>query len=282
MRRRKYTIAIIAAAISLAGCEQSSGPNDFDQVGFDAAVVAADAAREDLEMMHGPKLGGPGGVFPQLLGGRPDCPKTQDIFLCDPIERDGISYTRTVAYRNANGELQDGYDEATTASIEYEIAISGDKERTGWSASMIRNLNLVVTGLLAGTGEVEWDGSGSSEMKRSRHFEDGTERSYAMTSTSQLVDVVMPYPREEDSWPLSGSVTRSMSMTRGSGETLQKEVTVEFDGTSVVTVTVDGETFTADLSERNFGPRHVKEGHGGPGGPGKRPGQGGGGFRPGG
>lgn len=282
MRHQTYTVVIIAAAVGLAGCEQGSGPNAADRLGFDAAVVAADGAKEDLEMMHGPKLGGPGGVFPQLLGGRPECPKTQDIFLCDPIERDGISYTRTITYRDADGKPQDGYDEAFTASIEYEITISGDKERTGWSASMTRNLNLIVTGLLAGTGTVEWDGSGWSEVARSRHFDDGTERSYAMSSTSQIVDVVMPYPREEDSWPLSGSVTRSMSVTRGSGETVQKEVTIEFDGTSVVTVTVDGETFTADLSERNFGPRHMKEG-GGPGGPrGKRPGQGGGGFRPGG
>lgn len=127
---------LLGAALGLAACDLgTSGPDTVDVVNFDAAVVAADAALEDLEMMHGPRLGMSGGVFPGLIGGRPDCPKTQDVFLCDPIERDGITYARTIVYLDPAGNPQDGYDEATTASIEYEISVQGDRSREGWNAS---------------------------------------------------------------------------------------------------------------------------------------------------
>ena len=189
-------------------------PDGVDQLNFDAAVVAADGAVEDLEMMHGPGLGKRGGVFPGLLGGRPDCPKTQDIFLCDPIERDGISYTRTIIYKDADGNPQDQYIEGETASIEYEIWVEGEKSRTGWSATIKRHRTMVVEGLLDEDGDVTWNGSGSGTVTRSRHLDDGTERTYNVVSNSEVLDVVVPYPREEDSWPLSGTITRNLTMTR--------------------------------------------------------------------
>ncbi len=245
----------------VAGCDLGSGPDGVDQLNFDAAVVAADGAVEDLEMMHGPGLGKRGGVFPGLLGGRPDCPKTQDVFLCDPIERDGITYTRTIIYNDAAGNPQNEYIEGETASIEYEISVEGEKGRTGWSATIKRHRIMVVTGLLDEDGDVTWNGTGSGTVTRSRHFDDGTERTYNVVSNSQVLDVVVPYPREEDSWPLSGTITRNLTITRtsnGSEETVTKQVMITFNGTSEVTVEVDGETFTLDLSQRPFGPGRMR------------------------
>ena len=85
-----------SAALVLAGCDSLNDPNADEALNFDAAVVAADGALEDLQMMHGPRLGLRGAIFPGLTGGRPDCPKSQDVFLCDPIEREGITYTRSI------------------------------------------------------------------------------------------------------------------------------------------------------------------------------------------
>jgi hypothetical protein len=260
MRFKTYFAAIMAAVL-VAGCDQASGPDGVDQLNFDAAVVAADGAVEDLEMMHGPGLGKQGGVFPGLIGGRPDCPKTQDVFLCDPIERDGITYTRTIVYKDALGNPQDGYVEGETASIEYEIWVEGERGRMGWGATIERHRTMVVEGLLEGDGDVTWNGSGEGSVTRSRHFDDGTERTYNMTSTGQIINVVVPYPREDHSWPTSGTITRTMTITRtwnGSEQTVSRTVEITFNGTSEVSVGVDGETFTLDLSQRPFGPGHMR------------------------
>lgn len=82
-----------------------------------------------------------------------------------------------------------------------------------------------------------------------------------MEGTSEIVDVVVPYPQAEDGWPLSGTITRIMTITktRGSEEpvTVTRVVSIEFNGTNLVPLTVGDETFTLDLSTPRFGPRDM-------------------------
>ncbi len=264
MKTSKGTVALSAVVIMLAGCDVANDPSANDRLDFDAAVVAADGALEDLEMMHGPRLGLSHVVFPGLIGNRPDCPMTQDVFMCDPIEREGITYTRTITYLDASGNPQSEFDAATTASIHYDISVQGERGRDGWVASISRSRDLTVTGLLDGAGVVTWNGTGSGDIERSRHFDGGEERTYMVVSSGQIVDVVIPYPRTDDGWPVSGTITRSMTITRTSAdgtESRERVVSIEFNGTQTVPVTVDGETFTIDLSQRRFGPRHLRGGH---------------------
>lgn len=253
---------LTVVALLLAGCVGTSGPND-DTLNFDAAVIAADGALEDLEMMHGPRLGLRGGVFPGLIGNRPDCPMTQDVFLCDPIEREGIEYTRTITYMDAAGDPQGAYDEGTTASIHYEISVVGRRARERWSADIDRQRSLTVTGLLDGVDAVTWNGTGTGTILRSRHMDGGDARTYNVVSSDQITDIVVPYPRTDDSWPLSGTITKSMTITRtsdGGDEAKERTASIEFNGTQIVEVTVGDETFTVDLTERRFGPGKMGRG----------------------
>lgn len=265
--RYTYRAVLLAAtaAFVMTGCDVG-GPTGDDAVNFDAAVVAADGALEDLQMMHGPGLGLRGGVFPGLVGGRPDCPKSQDVFLCDPIEREGITYTRSITYKDESGAAQDAFDESTTESIDYVISVEGERSRTNWTAAISRDRVLNVSGLQTGGGQVTWNGSGNGSTQRSRHIEGGEERSYDMEGTSEIVDVVVPYPQAEDGWPISGVITRHMTVTKTVGsddpETITRTVSIEFNGTNVVPVTVGDETFTLDLTARNFGPGHMGGRHG--------------------
>jgi len=250
-----------SAALVLVGCDSLNDPNADEALNFDAAVVAADGALEDLQMMHGPRLGLRGAIFPGLTGGRPDCPKSQDVFLCDPIEREGITYTRSITYKDESGAVQDAFDESATESIEYMISVEGERSRTGWSASISRDRALVVTGLQTGGGQVVWNGSGNGSTQRSRHLEDGKERSYDMEGTSEIVDVVVPYPQADDGWPISGTITRTLTISKTVESedpvTATRVVFIEFNGTNMVPVTVGDETFTLDLTVRNFGPRQM-------------------------
>ncbi len=263
--------ALLSAAFAILaiGCDTGNDPGLPSSVNFDAAVVAADGALEDLRMMHGPNLGLPGIVFPPLVGGKPDCPVSGGQFHCPPIGRDGLEYTRNITYLDASGTPQAEYDEATTASIRYEISVEGEITREWWTASIDRERDLIVTGLLDDDGVVTWNGTGLANVQRSRHTDSGEVRSYIMLSNSEILYVVIPHPRTEDGWPLSGSITRQLTITRSSGtgdtETVERTATVVFNGTQFVPVTVGDETFTLDLDERHFGPGKMRRRRGRPG-----------------
>jgi len=264
------------AALSIAGCDSAGEPELPSSVNFDAAVVAADGALEDLQMMHGPGLGLPGIVFPPLPNEN-DCTASGGEFRCHPIERDGLTFTRSITYFDLNGDpIVDSegnplYDEATTDGIRYQISVAGDISREWWSASIDRQRDLTVTGLLNDNDEdvdnddgvVAWVGSGTGDVERSRHMDGGELRVYRMVSSSTINDVVVPYPRTENGWPLSGTIERTVTITRtlpsGETETVQRDVTVNFDGGQFATVTVGDDTYTLDLSERGFGPGKMRD-----------------------
>jgi hypothetical protein len=91
---------------------------------------------------------------------------------------------------------------------------------------------------------------------------------FSMNSAETISNVVIPVPRTESSWPLSGTITRhvTVAFTGGprDGTTEERNVTITFNGTQVATVTVNGESFEFDLATRgHMGPK-------GPMGPGGR------------
>lgn len=277
MRKLSVAILLITASAWLsAGCDSTGEPDVPNDLNFDAAVVAADGTLEDLRMMHGPGLGLPGIVFPPLPN-ETDCATHDGRFYCHPMEKDGLTFTRTITYFDVDGNpIVDGegnpvYDESLTDAIQYQISVVGDVSREWWSASINRQRNLTVTGLLNDNddaadnddGVVTWAGSGSGDVEHSRHTDGGELRVYRMVSTSTIDNVVVPYPRTENGWPLSGTITRSVTITRslpsGETETVERDVTVTFTGDQYASVTVGDDTFTVDLSERAFGPGKMRD-----------------------
>ena len=76
-----------------------------------------------------------------------------------------------------------------------------------------------------------------------------------MSSTSLIEDVVHPVPRTHDAWPLSGTITRDVTIVVVNGPdgdvTKSRTVVITFNGTNLATMTVDGESFEIDLSTRS-------------------------------
>ena len=80
------------------------------------------------------------------------------------------------------------------------------------------------------------------------------ERSYNFSASSVITDVVIPVPRGSG-WPLSGTIERTVTAERTNGdnvETRTRTVLVEFNGTHLVLVTVNGEPFTLNLETREI------------------------------
>lgn len=119
---------------------------------------------------------------------------------------------------------------------------------------MDRVTDLTVSGLAGAETSMTWNGTGSGSFSRVLSREDGETREYAMTHAGVIKDVVIPVPRAPNGWPVSGTITRTMTVTftggPRDGQTVERTVTITFNGTRFPTLTVNGETFEIDLMAR--------------------------------
>ena len=240
MTHRVRSTALALGLLTLAACSDTVGPDAFeDSLTFDVAMIAADAAIDQLGDM-GFLFGG--GAVPA------------------PTEASTRTVTRTATFYDAAGNEHDR-DPLTTASVHLVIESTHEFSRDSWSATGTRSRDLWITGLLGEETIRTVNGTGRGDVSRSKHTDaDGT-RTYDMLSTSVIEDVIHPVPRTDDAWPLSGTITRDVTIKVINGPdgdvTKSRTVVIIFNGTNLVTMTVygestvDGETFEIDLSTRS-------------------------------
>lgn len=247
MRARTLRIAAVAALTAVAACgEDSTAPAVDDAVlNDDLALLAADAVVEDLAVMNT--------VFPAGALGVPSASSVLEY-----------TRTRTVTFYDADGNEQSAYDALLTASIHTLLEISGEVQKDGYEASLDRSRDMTVTGLLGEETERTWNGTGTEDRSRARVLESGDTRTYDLTGTVVVADVVRGVPRSENPWPLSGTITRNLTVEVVNGvngdRTVTREVVLTFNGTRIVTLTVNGEAYEVDLAET--GRNRVRRKHG--------------------
>lgn len=237
----------VGVALTMSACSETTGPDALDDTLLnDLAVVAADATLEDVTLMgagfdFGLHAGVGAGDGPGMLGGHMGIGGT-------------YSGTRSVAFYDADGSQQPGYDELTTAEIHVEMELAGERTRELWSASIARTRSMVISGLEGEEATRQLDGSGTETVTRSRHLDDGSERTHDMTGEFRYEGVVVPIPGSAPPWPLAGSVRRTMhvSVTNGLEGDVERdvEIVVTFDGDETATAVINGETVEIDLSTR--------------------------------
>ena len=227
--------ALLLGLFALAACTDTVGPDTIeDTLTEDVAMIMADAVIDgfgDLGLLFG-------GGAALASGG--------------PSTRSG---THTATFYNELGVEQATRDPLLTASIHLVIQSTHEFSRDSWSATGSRSRDLMITGLLDEETSRTVNGTGSGTVSRSRHTDDAGTRTYDMSSTSVIENVVHPVPRTDDAWPLSGTITRNVTATivEGTDEPVTRNRTgvVTFNGTNLVTLTVDGEIFEIDLSTRS-------------------------------
>ncbi len=230
-------IGALAACSSDTSTAPAATPSVTDA---DAAVVAGDATAQDVELMHGPSVGAYRmGLFASALH-----------FGCNREYPPGLTVDVTCTYKDADGNVQTDYDALTTASINMVATLQGDFNRGHFSGTLDRMVDLTVSGLEGTETTRTWNGSGHSNKTRVYTTSDGETRSYDVESTSTITDVVVPVPRTDTSWPLSGTIHRVITLTKADGSTVTRDVTITFNGTQSVTIEVNGESFDFDLSAR--------------------------------
>jgi hypothetical protein len=227
----------LGAMAALWACDDATTGLDGlegDLVDQDVALLAADAASGDLSAVTGLFLGGPSAAPGD---GRME-----------------LVRSRTVDHYDASGAIQDAYDPLTTASIHTVLEVEGATERMEMEMSLSRTRDIWVTGLEGEETSRTANGGGVEARSRARMSDEHGDRTYTMSGTVLIEDVVHGVPREEFPWPLSGTITREIQVEKTGGpdgdQSFSKTVVITFDGESVVTMTVDGEAFELDLEER--------------------------------
>ena len=246
----------VLSVIALAACSDTFGPDGTDSptdsrleslVTLDVVMVAADALIEDVAELWldiGVGLEGPSAAPAEAV-------KRQSSHV----------RTVTITFYDAEGNEQEAYDKVTTASVHKVRESSGEKSRANssgtksWSSTTSRTRDRTITGLEGDETTRTANGTGSSTVSKSRHSDVNGDRSYEMTSTSITTDVVHTVPRKENPYPLSGTITRDVTVVivngRNGDETRTRHVVITFDGTQFAHITVNGESFEVDLSARD-------------------------------
>ncbi len=231
--------AVVASAFAPAACEgDTTAPvAPVNDVSFDVAVLAADAALADLDMMTAFSL-------PGLAAVSSASDRTRER-------------SRTRTFYDEFGVEQEAYDSLLTASIVTTSTATRTRESERLTASSEHRRTIEATGLLGVETERTFDGSGTHTSSGARVTGDEGTRTWDVNGSSTITEVVRAVDRAAQPWPLSGSIRRTVTIVRTGlpdgdiDET--RETLLTFNGTQFATLTVDGETFEVDLADRGRG-----------------------------
>jgi len=236
MNYRMTSGALTLSALALTACSDTVGLDSAfeDSLTLDVAMMAADAAIDEL------------GDMGLIFGGGA---------LGAPAQVSHRSRTHTATFFDADGNEQEARDPLTTASIHLVVESTHEFSRDSWTGTGERSRDIWITGLEGEETERTVNGTGSGTVNRSQHTDSTGTRTYDMSSTSTIEDIVHPVPRADDAWPLSGTITREVTINVLNGPngdvTRTRTVVITFNGTNLPIMTVDGQTFEIDLSTRS-------------------------------
>jgi hypothetical protein len=250
----------------LGACSDSSTEANLATplLNADIATMAADAAGEDVDIMREPVqftilapafAPGNGDLNPASC---PYNPATQRLVCALVIRNGSLSITRSYAFFDAANAVQQAYDALLTARANIITDVEGSHSGENWSATIDRHREFNVTGLAGTETQRTWNGNGTSSATRSRHTDDGVERSYDIDCTLTVTNVVVPVPNGSDRFPVSGTITRQCTVTFDGGprdgQTVTRTAVLTFSGSETATMTVGDRTFDVNLRNRHRGP----------------------------
>lgn len=249
-------LAALTLALVVSACTDAAAPDPQEEalVDQDVAQYVADATADDILLMNTEADRATSTIFASPA----DCIREMGHVRCTREAWDGsLTIVREITfYDGAN--VQDHYDAETTDSINFYFSLEGERTRDHMTMTVDRERDFTVSGLEGAETERTWNGTGSAVTNRTRTSDDRGVRTYDMSSTTTVEDVVILVPRD-GTWPQSGTITREVTaeVVNGLGDTHTRErtVTITFNGTALVSITIvtpTGErTCELDLATRS-------------------------------
>ncbi len=271
MTWKKNLVGGLVLLLGAAACDDL-GPKEATVtdgiIQAEAALVAVDGMFQDLDVVQDPgiqELGFYGMAAGEFFAGSQgvhgsgcQAKGTGGSFSCGEMSRDGFTFKPEVTFYDGSDNVQDAFDEATTAKIHLVVDAEGNRERNFWTATIERTRDMWMTELL--TDAHHLNGTGYSAVYRSRDPESGSTMTFDMEVSVTWKDVVHLQPREDHPYPESGSILRDVFVeVVRDGEVVRTrdvETEVFFNGTEYVTMVIDGEEeVQVDLAEGGVGGR---------------------------
>lgn len=250
---RRLAAGTLAALLALtAACsdgDSPTAPTPADAARLDADVAAATGATiaSDLAVWSGNEAAVSTAFADTRAPAAGTCTRSGNVTTCTGGREGTLQVTRTVAFFDAAGAGQQGYDATTTARIDFSVQVTGTATGAQFSSTVDRARSLSVTGLAGSETQRTWNGTGSATVTNVFTGDAGmrTVRVVESDTTSAVTWVVAP---ARAAYPASGTVVRRMSVTttlagdRSATWTAQRRVQVTFNGTARVPLEVSAVT----------------------------------------
>lgn len=266
MKKRMGLFPIVAVAVAVAACNETSTPSLVTEADItaDVATVSGDAIAEHVgQLIMNEQFAGLQGVESPWLN-PPDGPH-------GPGGPPGVDVQRSRTCFDEAGQPQAQCDPLTTASILFALSMNGSFSRTAvrpspsgpdtvsMSASIHRSQNLTISGLLGTETSRTHDGHGTSNDTTSFASSRGFARTLRESAVDSIQSVVFNLPRSTNPWPVAGRIVRVVTGTvtvthNGQTETraIDRRVVVTFpaDSQGNVTIQINDRTCTLNLVTR--------------------------------
>ena len=203
---------------------------------------------------HGPGFGGfmGGGLLHGLdglhRGGRPGstdltgCTLVALRVTCADEIRHGLTISRSYAFATAGGTPQGSID-STTNSVNARRTVTGTIERRNGATSTIDHTSdRTVTGLAAGSTARTINGTSSGTETTTFTNAEGVTVTLAHVASDAIRNVIVPVSTGTVSYPMSGTVERSMRVTITEGtagpRTLTRSELLTYDGSATASLVI--------------------------------------------
>jgi hypothetical protein len=175
-------------------------------------------------------------------------------FNCAPTTNtNGLIVTRSIAFYDASGNLMDQFD-STTASVNVQATDVGVMATVFGADTVNRARNVTATGLLGHNTTRIWNGTASG-TSGAYWADSAAVRTADVADNTTFTNIVVALPRASNPYPVSGTISRMVTgsgvVTKGDSTraiTISRNVTITFNGTEFVPMTVGSETYTLDLA----------------------------------
>jgi hypothetical protein len=217
--------------------------------GSDAAVAPTtphatlDQALGELTL---PVLATAGGSISDLfpgatqLGARCAYAAASQSFVCPPATASGVTINQSFTLLSTSGAKQSAFDQATTESVRANTAVAGSITGEGATFTLDGQEELTLSGLVTGRHTI--DGTGAARLVGT--LPDGSSLDVRMTSS--ITSLVIPANTTPGAqvWPTSGTIVVESLATLTGFPPSTLRLTLMFNGTSKVNVTVTEDGFT--------------------------------------
>lgn len=243
MRRPVRLFASLLFLGGVAACANDATAPSSDEI---------DATAEALALAE--TLGLPGTNADRETGSAPTGTARQPCrydeaegrWVCPPVTRDGLTFQRSFAYVDGEGDPMRRYDPLLTAATNTRNAVFGTLQRENATVRIRSAGEMTVSGLLGEETTHILDGREVGRREAQVSTDQGAASSL-VEFANRTVAVVIPVTRRDERvlpnrrWPLSGQVIREHAITltrNGETNTERWRETTTFNGTAIVSVEI--------------------------------------------